>query len=144
MNNDSLGDFFGYVSKAVIIVPIVIIVLSLLMKFNQNSQPREISPTATLTPTPTTANKINFDLDGPWTCHYKNGNQEYDLSIKNKKISLEIKTSGQTKTYDLSQYAGLLESFKNLDIGQLESFTKPYLPKGVDLKSILNSCKKGE
>ncbi|MFH0979380.1 MAG: hypothetical protein V1803_00300 [Candidatus Roizmanbacteria bacterium] len=142
-----MDEFFKIISKGVIIVPIIIIVLSLLMKFNQN-QPRYstniISPTIIITPSPTVTKKINIDLNGPLVCRYKNNNQEYYLFIKNKKISLEIKTDGQTKKYDLSQYSGLFGNLINLDINQLESLSKSYLPKGVDLKSLLNSCKKEE
>ena len=63
-----MDEFFSYVSKGVIIIPIVIIVLSLLIKFNQNNQPSSktmtvISPT--ITATPTIINKINIDLNGP-------------------------------------------------------------------------------
>jgi len=140
-----MDDFFSYVSKGVIIVPIVIIVLSLLIKFNQKNQPPPTAMTMlspTITPTPIVTNKINLDLNGPLVCRYKNNNQEYYLFIKNKKISLEIKTGGQTKKYDLSQYSGLLGNLINLDINQLESLSKPYLPKGVDLQTLLKSCKK--
>jgi len=142
-----MDEFFSYVSKGVIIIPIVIIVLSLLIKFNQNNQPSfktmtVISPT--ITATPTIINKINIDLNGPWVCHYKNNQQEYSLFIKNKKISLEIKADDQTKKYDLSQYSGLLGNLINLDMDRLESMAKPYLPKGVDIQSVLSSCKKEE
>jgi len=142
-----MDEFFSYVSKGVIIIPIVIIVLSLLIKFNQNNQPSSktmtvISPT--ITATPTIINKINIDLNGPWVCHYKNNQQEYSLFIKNKKISLEIKADDQTKKYDLSQYSGLLGNLINLDMDRLESMAKPYLPKGVDIQSVLSSCKKEE
>jgi len=142
-----MDEFFSYVSKGVIIIPIVIIVLSLLIKFNQNNQPSSktmtvISPT--ITATPTIINKINIDLNGPWVCRYKNNQQEYSLFIKNKKISLEIKADDQTKKYDLSQYSGLLGNLINLDMDRLESMAKPYLPKGVDIQSVLSSCKKEE
>jgi len=142
-----MDEFFSYVSKGVIIIPIVIIVLSLLIKFNQNNQPSfktmtVISPT--ITATPTIINKINIDLNGPWVCRYKNNQQEYSLFIKNKKISLEIKADDQTKKYDLSQYSGLLGNLINLDMDRLESMAKPYLPKGVDIQSVLSSCKKEE
>ena len=142
-----MDEFFSYVSKGVIIIPIVIIVLSLLIKFNQNNQPSfktmtVISPT--ITATPTIINKINIDLNGPWVCRYKNNQQEYNLFIKNKKISLEIKADDQTKKYDLSQYSGLLGNLINLDMDRLESMAKPYLPKGVDLKTLVKTCKKEE
>lgn len=142
-----MDEFFSYVSKGVIIVPIVIIILSLLIKFNQNqskSLNNIISPTIIITSTPTVTKKINLDLNGSFICHYENNGQIYDLSVKNKKISLEIKADGQTKKYDLSQYSGLLGNLINLDVNQLESLSKPYLPKGVDLKSVLSSCKKSE
>jgi hypothetical protein len=142
-----VDEFFSYVSKGVIIFPIAIIILGLIFRFNKTEKNQVYqTPTIIITPTNSivpTENKIPFDLIGPWVCNYKTNNEEYILNVKNKKISLEIKTDGQTKKYDLSQYAGLLENFLNLDINQLESMAKPYLPKGVDLKTLLESCKKG-
>jgi hypothetical protein len=147
MKTDSFDSFFSIVSKAVIIIPIVIIILSLIFRFNQNTKttPSFIpSPTPTNIITPTVINKIPLDLNGPWVCHYKNNNQEYSLFIKNKKVLLEVKENNQSKKYDLSSYVPLAENLLKMDLQSLGNFAKPYLPKGVDLKSILSSCKKEE
>lgn len=140
-----MDEFFSYISKGVIIVPIVVIILSLLVKFNQNQQKSSnniIPPTIIITPTQTVTKKINIDLNGSWVCRYKNNNQEYYLFIKNRKINLKITILGQTKEYNLSSYIPMIETMLNLDIDQLEKITKPYLPKGVDLKTLIKSCKK--
>lgn len=142
-----MDDFFKYVSKGVIVFPIVIIILSLILKYNQPAEKKissSLSPVPTVYPSSTVINKAVIDLKGPWVCQYKNNNQEYSLKIKDRKISLEIKEAGQTKKSDLSQYAGMIESFLSYDITQLESMVKPYLPEGTDLKSLLNSCTKGK
>ena len=133
-----MDDFFSVVSKGVIIIPIVILVLSLLMKFNQKTDRAYLIPTIA----PTVAKKINLDLNGSFVCQYENNGQKYYLSVKNKKIDLKITTAGQTKKYDLSQYSGLLENLINYDVSQLESMAKPYLPEGVDLKTLVDSCKR--
>src|SRR3989339_1145389 len=107
-----MDDFFSVVSKGVIIIPIVILVLSLLMKFNQKTDRAYLIPTIA----PTVAKKINLDLNGSFDCQYENNGQKYYLSVKNKKIDLKITTAGQTKKYDLSQYSGLLENLINYDV----------------------------
>jgi len=140
-----MDEFFGYVSKGVIIIPIIITILALILRFNQTSKPATnsfLSPTPTTIINPTAVNKIPLDLDGPWVCHYENNQQEYSLFIKDKKISLEIKAGGQTKKYDLSSYAPIIENMLVMDINQLENLSKQYLPKGVDLKTLIKSCKK--
>jgi hypothetical protein len=141
-----MDDFFSYVSKGVIIVPIVIFITALIFKFNQVPKQTALSESVvilTATPTIPVKNNIKFDLVGPWICQYKHENQEYKLIVKDKKIDLEIKNSGELKKYDLSSYSPIFSSLLNIDVDQLESTAKPYLPKGVEFGTLLKSCRKG-
>lgn len=138
-----MDDFFSIVSKGVIIVPIVIFILALVFKFNQTENQSvipnyQVSPT--ITPVPTYS--IKLDLVGPWECKYENKNKKYKLNVKDKKITLEITENGEVKKQDLSSYSVLLENFIGLDRNVLENMVKPYLPEGVDLKTLIESCKK--
>ncbi len=139
-----MDDFFSTVSKGIIILPIIIIVSSLIIKFNQN-QPLPVKNsilTPTLKPSPLVSKKLNIDLNGPLVCHYKNNNQEYDLFVKNKKVSLEVKAGGQIVKYDLSSYVPLVGGMLNNNISTLESMASQYLGKKVDLEAIYKTCKK--
>lgn len=137
-----MDEFFSYVSKGVIIVPIIIIILSLIFKFNQPktlNSTNIISPTLIVSPT-AAANSLGIDITKSWICHYKEKNQEYMLLINRGKIDLEATVSGQFKKYDLSPYSSIISNLLKMDVNQLESFVKPYLPEGVDFKSLINSC----
>ena len=144
-DNESLHNFFSYVSKAVIIIPIFIFVFALIFKFNQPKQNNiypKISPTAFVLPTPVIINKIPIDLVGPWVCQYQDGQKQYNLSIKNKNIILQVKESNQTKKYDLSGYIPYVESFLNTDISVIENMINQYSGRKINLKEALKSCKK--
>lgn len=142
----SLDDFFYYFSKGVIIIPLIVIILSLIIRFNQNQNSNYLiknNNSFIEKPSPTkNLNKLNINLNDRWLCHYKIDDQEYQLAIDKRKITLEATISGQFKKYDLSSYAFFVENMLNMDIGKLEFLAKPYLPKGVDLKTLIDSCKK--
>ena len=150
INTEPLDGFFSFVSKAVIIIPIFIFVFSLIFKFGQLKTGR-INPTpimnsvctgqACLTPTPT-INKIPIDLIGPWICNYQEGKKQYNLSIKNKNVVLQVKENNQTKKYDLSSYVSYAEGFLDTDITNIENMINQYFGKKINLKEILKSCKK--
>jgi hypothetical protein len=142
---NSLDNFFILVSRAVIIIPIFIFIFALIFKFNQ-SKPSNIysiiSPTVFISPTLSIINKIPIDLIGPWVCQYQEGQKQYNLSIKNKNIILQVKENNQTKKYDLSSYVPYAESFLNADISVLENLINQYSGKKINLKEVLKSCKK--
>ena len=149
-NTNNLDSFFSYVSKAVIIIPIFIFVVSLFLKFGQtktdliNSKAGLINQTPTTTIiTPSTTNKIPIDLIGPWVCHYQEGQRQYDLSINNKKVILQVKENNQTKKYDLSSYVPFAEGLLNTDIGNIQNMVNQYSGQKIDVKKALSSCKKG-
>lgn len=143
---NSLDNFFSYVSKAVIIIPIFIFVVSLFLKFGQSNPKNinsEISPTVVISPTIPAANKIPIDLIGPWICHYQEGQKIFDLSINNKKVVLQVKENNQTKKYDLSSYVPIAESFLNTDITNIQNIVNQYSSQKIDIKKALSTCKKG-
>src|SRR3989344_3585123 len=138
-----MDDFFSFISKAVIIIPIIILILSLLFKFNRTNKPDSfnyqlVNPTATSIP----AAKIKIDFNGPLVCRYKNDDQKYNLFVKNRKIILEVKTGSQTKKYDLSSYLSFFEGMLNNGSANLDSLVSQYLGKKVNFETLLKTCKK--
>lgn len=142
INTEGLDRIFSFGSKAVIIIPIVIVLLSLLFKFGRTSNPSSnrqlVTPAVTVSP----ANKLNIDFNGPLVCRYKDNNQEYDLFVKNRKVTLEIKAGGLTKKYDLSSYLSLVEGMINGGSTNLDSLASQYLGKNVSFEELLKTCKK--
>ncbi len=149
-----MDDFFKFASRAVIIVPIVIVILALILKFNQNQNKNsQVLPTIYLSQTPKNhlsptktidkkENKIGINLKDHWLCQYQLAKNFYKLEINKGKIILEAIENGQFQKYDLTPYSFMIESLLNMDINELEKMASSYLPKGVSLKSILDSCKK--
>lgn len=138
-----MDDFFYYVSKGVIIISIVIIILSLIFKFNQNQEfVSNNSTLPTITIFPTIKNTLGINLDDSWTCYYKIDNKEYQLFINKGRISLEATVSGQIKKYDLTPYSSIINNFLKMDVNQLKSISKSYLPQGVDFNDLIKSCRK--
>lgn len=138
-----MDDFFHYVSKGVIIIPIVVIILSLIFKFNQNQKFVFNNLTLpTITISPTIKNTLGIDLDNSWICYYKIDDKEYQLFIDKGRISLEATVSGQIKKYDLTPYSSIINNFLKMDINQLKSISKSYLPQGVDFNDLIKSCRK--
>ncbi|MCR4313314.1 MAG: hypothetical protein NUV58_03635, partial [Candidatus Roizmanbacteria bacterium] len=78
-DNENIHTFFSFVSKAVLIIPIFIIIVSLFFKFNQPTQGL-INQTPTVIPTIsiTQNNSFKFDLKGPIVCD--------SLFIQDKKV----------------------------------------------------------
>lgn len=149
-----MDDFFKFVSKAVIIIPIATVILALILKFNQNQknnfssyQLPILTPTINISMPPTKKldkkiEKIGINLNDHWLCQYKLNNDFYRLEINKRKIILEANVSGKYEKYDLSPYGFMIESFLNMDINKLESMASSYLPKGASFKELVQSCKK--
>lgn len=138
-----MDDFFYYLSKVIIIIPIVVIILSLIFKFNQNQKFVSNNLTLpTITISPAIKNTLGIDLDNSWICYYKIDDKEYQLFIDKGRISLEATVSGQIKKYDLTPYSSIINNFLKMDINQLKSISKSYLPQGVDFNDLIKSCRK--
>ena len=155
INNSGLDKFFSYVSKAVIIIPIFIFILSLIFKFSQTK-------TSWINPTPTTIqitqnNAIKLDLKGPIICD--------NMFIKDKKILLRNKLTNYLLNGDclyiwdrdkingekkcgLTNYVNIAENYLGfLNINDLvnNNLVKDFIKdKNIDLMSVVKSCKKGE
>lgn len=92
MKNENLFEIFIVLSKAIIVIPIAVLIIALVMKYNQQPQTKNIFPTpAKVLPTvkPTTE-KINFDLKGPLICQGKIDEASVSAYIKNKNIKIVI------------------------------------------------------
>lgn len=149
-----MDEVFYKISKIIIFLPIVVVIIALIIKFNEkqsfsfqqqqkNNYQTKISPSLFLSKTPSKKpEKIGINLNDHWVCQYDFNNQKYKLEINKRKINLEILENGNVKNYDLSFYGGIIENYLNMDINQLEEISKFYLPKGISLKSLIEGCKR--
>lgn len=140
INTDGFDSFFSYVSKAVIIIPIFVLIISLFLKFNS---PKNSSLSLNLV-TPTTIqitqnNSFKFNLNGPYHCIYKNNTQNFEAFIKNKNILLKVTQNNSEKKYLLTSYAPMIENFLKQDLSGLQLMASKY---NINLKEALNSCRK--
>lgn len=154
-DNKELHTFFDYVSKAVIIIPIFVVVISLFFKFNQPKKQVNQTPTSIPTISIIKTNSFKFDLKGPIVCD--------NLFIQNKNIYFKNETtnyllngdclytwevgkySGQKKC-GLSSYVGLAETYLNFmsieDLINNDLIKDKIKNKDVDLANIIKSCKR--
>lgn len=149
MDNENISDFFSFVSKAVIILPIFIVIISLFLKFNVPKK----STTITNTISPTVIPK--FDLKGPIVCDslfiqdkkvlLKNKSTNYLLNGDCLYIWDEGKTSGERKC-SLSNYISMAENYLGIfDIENIinNNLVKDFIKdKDIDLKEITKSCQR--
>ena len=162
INTDGLDNFFSFISKAVIIIPIFVLIISLFLKFNQSKTDLTNSKTGLINQAPTTIstlqnNGFKFDLKGPIVCD--------NLFIKNKKILLKNKTanyllngdclyiwetgkiSGEKKC-QLTNYVNMAENYLGLlsvdDLINSNLIQDKIKDKNIDLAKIIKSCKREE
>lgn len=164
-DNESLHNFFSFVSKAVLIIPIFIVIVSLFFKFNQPKQGldlpagRQVNQIPTIIPiiSITKTGSIKFDLKGPIVCE--------NLFIQDKKILLKNKSinyllngdclySWETnklvgnKKCGLSSYISLAETYSEFmsveDLINNDLIKDKIKNKDLDLTSIIKSCKREE
>lgn len=147
-----MDDFFSYGSKAVIIVPIFILIVSLFLKFNQT----EVQ-TPNLGVSTNTKSSFKFDLNGPIVCENLYINDKKVL-LKNKKTNYLLNGDclytwetnaliGQKKCR-LSNYIGMAEtylSFMSIDELINNNLIKDNIKnKDIDLAKVIKSCKREE
>lgn len=114
MKDEGLQSVFFYLSKVVIIVPLIVIVTGLIFKFNQTlvSKKLEKAPPI-ITPTTSTAIKdkptstplskeIEFNLQGPMECSFVSPTTSLRAYIKNRRILLELKNKGLVEEFLVS------------------------------------------
>jgi len=133
-----MDDFFSFVSKAVIIIPIFVLIILLFLKFNSPKKSTSLTPTPTKIPTAQN-NFINFDLNGPYHCLYKNNTQNFEAFIKNKNILLKVTQNNSEKKYLLTSYTPMIENFLKQDLSSFQSMANQY---NINLKEALDSCRK--
>lgn len=124
-----MDDFFSFISKAVIIV-----IFSLILKFNS---PKNSSTSLTIQ-----NNSFKFDFKGPYKCFYKDDKIEAKIYIKNKNILAEINKEGEIKKYLLTPYVSIVENMLKSNISGIENMASQYMKRKIDIKEILDSCKK--
>lgn len=162
IDTSGLDNFFSFISKAVIIIPITVVILSLIFKFGQLKTGRINPKTGLINQAPTEIsivqnNSFKFDLKGPIICDtlfikdkkvlYKNKITNYLLTGDCLYIWEEGKIDGEKKC-DLTNYVNIAESYlSSLNINDLvnnnlvKDFTKD---KNIDVQNVLNSCRKEE
>ncbi|MBI5123042.1 hypothetical protein HZA75_04245 [Candidatus Roizmanbacteria bacterium] len=141
-----MDDFFSFISKTVIIIPIAVVIISLFLKFNQ-PKTGLINQTTTEVQTPklgvsTKNNNFKFDFKGPYKCSYKDDKIEAKIYIKNKNVLAEVNKDGEIKKYLLSPYVSIVENMLNSNFSGIENMASQYMKRKIDIKEILNSCKK--
>jgi hypothetical protein len=153
-----MDKFFAVVSKAVIFIPLAIVITALILKFNQTSKAIG-TIVSSITPTPTVSSqKINLDLTGPYQCFYKDEENDIKAYIKNKRVLVNIITKDDTDKYffdgdcffadgvkkmcNLSSYVSLLGNSLVGNVEMLKPVAEQYLKTGVDIEEIIKTCKK--
>ncbi len=172
-----MEDFFHFISRFVIVVPIIVVVAAIFIKFGSpDYKSYSVSlptPTAKLAVSSANTN-IKIDLKGPFICKFSSKDATISAFIKDKKISTKFveknlaqnyllkddclyiwnegSFSGE-KTCGLTNYVNLAESLISsnlLDINTIFNYlnkfgeTPSLMKNPVDLKNLLNSCKKEE
>lgn len=104
MENQFFDNFFYYASKITIILPLILIIFGLLLKFNQKQKENyidkiKINPTEIVFSPTTRHKKINLDLRGPWICSFNDKNASITAYIKERKIKVEVKTSEENNYF---------------------------------------------
>lgn len=155
---NKMDDFFSFVSKAVLIIPIFILIATLFLKFNQPKNGLiNQAPTGVQTPKlgVSTKNDIfKFNLQGPIVCD--------SLFIQNKKVFFINKTTnyllngdclyiwekGKTngdKKCNLSNYVNLAENylgFFSTDDLVNNNLVKEFIKdKNINLTDIIKNCR---
>lgn len=142
-----MDDFFSFISKTVIIIPIVVVILSLIFKFGQLKTGRINPKTGLINQAPTEIpivqnNSFKFDFKGPYKCSYKDDKIEAKIYIKNKNVLAEVNKDGEIKKYLLSSYVSIVENMFNSNFSGIENMASQYMKRKINIKEILNSCKK--
>ena len=157
-----MDDFFSFVSKAVIIIPIIIVILSLMFKFGQSKTDRTLPAGRQVNPTPTTIqiaqnNSFKFDFKGPIVCDnlfikdkkvfYKNKTSNYLLNGDCLYIWIDEKINGEKKC-GLTNYVNMAENYFgpfNINDFVNNNLVKEFIKdKNIDVQKILSSCRREE
>lgn len=101
MKDDNLLEIFSVLSKAIIVIPIIIVIAALFFRFNKKHQPTLdylYKPSPTITPKPTViSSPIKLDLKGPFICSGKIEEASASAFIKDKKIKIILQNKKETE-----------------------------------------------
>lgn len=110
-------DIFSYIAKSTIVIPIVIVILAVIIKFTPSKEIKikqtQVVPTMnTKKQTDNLFNSDNkqisvkestppiaLDLKGPWVCDYDSKEATISAFIKDKKIYANYKSEGEQKIF---------------------------------------------
>src|SRR3989304_6493596 len=96
LNTEGTDKFFYYISKGVILTPIIIVVVALI--FRSATPSAKINKgNVNLTPAAFQSNTPN--LKGPYICGYQDSHLEVKAHLKDGKALVNIKTSKDTDVY---------------------------------------------
>ena len=162
MENNGLDSVFYIASRIIIIVPIAVVIVALILKFNQSPSIKstpQLIPVIIPSKTPVSSPSAKLDLNGPLICHFSSPEATISGYIKNKRIFATISEKNKinyflvrddclyiwekniysgSKKCGMSQYFAILN---NLPLNQLANFSN--LPiKGADIQNLINTCKK--
>ncbi len=171
MKDDPLYEFFHGFSRIFIVIPIVILIVGLFIRFNQNSQKNQSyiaskktlpSAAPALTNKTTKLTNAEINLKGPFVCQFSSKEATVSGYIKDNKAYGKIEKQSETTNVLLNDdclyiwervsYAGEkicgLKPYISM-IGSLPLATvlgkSSIIPIKTDMiSSILNSCKKEE
>jgi hypothetical protein len=164
INTENFERFFYSTSKVIIYIPIAILVIALLLKFSQSTNilnsNNQAGPSVTPSPQAIYSNK-QIDLKGPYKCDYKNDRVDLQAYVKNGKaiatITQKDKSSSKEKYYfdgnclfvnkvkkscGLGGNIGIFTGMLGSNSGLFDQLSSQYLKEKVDIKTLLDSCKK--
>lgn len=156
INTDGADKFFQYVSKGVIMVPIIIVIIAILFR-----TPSSVKPKGAVNLTPPAFQSNTPSLKGPYICGYKDNNLDISVHMKDGKAVAAVKTKAGTNRYffdgdclhvngikqkcGLKSYVPLADNvFKGAMSGMVETTAEKYIKSDFDLSKFINSCKRVE
>lgn len=166
MEHDPLYEFFHGFSRIFIVIPIVILVAGLIIRFNQN-KPQGLSYKTNQIVSPTkkiNTSVINLNLKGPFICNFSSKEATISGYIKNSKVYAQIKKQKETtniilnddciyvwmeKSFDGQKFCGLKQYISMIGnnsalLSNLLSNQSMFPKKTIDIQSVVNSCRKEE
>ena len=106
--NSQLDDVFHIVSRFTIILPIVIVIVAIILKYSGGGSQQKNFKEFNLTPTPSKSQNFlasppaRFNLTGPLTCSFSNDSSAVNAYVKDKKIFIQIDEKNILSNYLLS------------------------------------------
>jgi len=161
LSHKKIEKFFYRVSKVIIFVPLAIMVLGLLFKLGKTADMlgkiKSASDEVALKITETPKKKLDFDLDGPYYCSYRDETITIEAYVKNRRVKATVTENSKSDRYLLDGdtvfindtkipymggYIALLENMIETDVDKLKEIWSSYFPKNPDIEEVIGSCRK--